>query len=83
MKHELLSAQALVHVGAGEEFVTRGIPAYLIPRSVASNLGFSFLDLGFASKGPGESSFSHSKRTSAGQTVFLLEEGILMQDCVK
>ena len=51
MKHELLSAQALVHVGAGEEFVTRGIPAYLILRSVASNLGFSFLGFGICQQG--------------------------------
>ena len=72
-----------MHVGAGEEFVTRGIPAYLILRSVASNLGQSFLGFGICQQGRDpEKEVSLSRRTS-GQTVFLLEEGFLTQDCVK
>ena len=80
MKHELLSAQALVHVGAGEEFVTRGIPAYLILRSITSNLGFTFLGFGICQQGIWKKLFLSLQENLQPNSI---SSGILTQDCVK
>ena len=79
MKPELLSAKASVHVGAGEEFVTRGIPAYLIPRSVASNLGVSFFGIWDLPARDPEKALSLTPKEPLASISF----GIVTQDCVK